>query len=101
MVDRITQEVLAGTLDNVIALPLGQTSLIANIRGDCKSLRQGMLTMQQCLRALGDLVRNLDDRPEEAERLRAHMAELNELLSLRLDQLLLTERLLQEMLRRG
>lgn len=101
MVDRITQEVLAGTLDNVIALPLGQTSLIANIRGDCKSLRQGILTMQQCLRALGDLVRNLDDRPEEAERLRAHMAELNELLSLRLDQLLLTERLLQEMLRRG
>jgi len=29
------------------------------------------------------------------------MAELNELLSLRLDQLSLTERLLQEMLRRG
>ncbi|PJG52425.1 hypothetical protein CVM73_26205 [Bradyrhizobium forestalis] len=101
MVDRITQEALTDTLDNVISLPLGQTSLVANIWRDCKSLRQGILTMQQCLGALGDLVRNLDDRPGEADRLRVHMTELNELLSLRLDQLLLTERLLQEMLRRG
>ncbi|WP_271505620.1 hypothetical protein [Bradyrhizobium sp. CCBAU 11357] len=51
--------------------------------------------------AVRNLVRNLDDRPDEAERLRAHTAELNELLCLRLDQLSLTERLSQEMLRRG
>jgi|GEM_PF-2201975 len=100
MADRIKKETRAGTIDNVIALPLNPTSLVANTRRDCKSLQQSIVTMQQCLRALGDLVRNLDDGPE-AERLRAHMAELNELLSLRLDQLSLTERLLQEMLRRG
>ncbi|MBP0112383.1 MULTISPECIES: hypothetical protein [Bradyrhizobium] len=101
MADRNTQEALAGAVDNVIALPLRQTSLVADIMRDCDSLRQAIVTMQQCLGALGDLIRNLDDRPEEAERLRAHMAELNELLSLRLDQLSLTERLLQEMVRRG
>lgn len=98
MADRITQDSLAG--DNVVALPLSHTGLIANTRRDCKSLQQSIVTMQQCLSALGDLVRNLDDRPQ-AERLRAHMAELNELLLLRLDQLSLTERLFQEMLRRG
>ncbi|RXG88825.1 MULTISPECIES: hypothetical protein [Bradyrhizobium] len=100
MADRIKKETRAGAIDNVIALPLSPTSLVANTRRDCKSLQQSIVTMQQCLRALGDFVRNLDDGPE-AERLRAHMAELNELLSLRLDQLSLTERLLQEMLRRG
>ncbi|NUR13995.1 MAG: hypothetical protein HOQ20_19435 [Bradyrhizobium sp.] len=101
MANRNTQEALAGALDNVIALPLRQTSLLASTMRDCNSLRQGIVTMQQCLRALGDLVQNLDDRPEEAKRLRAHMAELNELLFLRLDQLSLTERLLQAMLHRG
>ncbi|MDA9544446.1 MULTISPECIES: hypothetical protein [unclassified Bradyrhizobium] len=100
MTDRNTQESLAGARDNVIPLPLRQTSLVASTMRDCNLLRQGIVAMQQCLRALRDLVRNLDDRPEEAERLRAHMAELNELLYLRLDQLSLTERLLQEMLRR-
>ncbi|SDH27316.1 hypothetical protein SAMN05216338_1007106 [Bradyrhizobium sp. Rc2d] len=100
MADRTTQESLAGAVDNVIALPLSQTSLVANTSRDCKSLQQSIATMQQCLRALGDFVRNLDDGPE-AEGLRAHMAELNELLSLRLDQLSLTERLLQDLVRRG
>lgn len=96
MADPITQESLAG----VVEFPLSQTSLVASARRDCKSLQQSIATMQQCLAALGDFLRNIDDRPQ-VERLRAHMAELNELLSLRLDQLSLTERSLQEMLRRG
>lgn len=98
MADPITQESLAGAVE--IAFPLSQTRLVASARRDCKSLQQSIATMQQCLRALGDFLRNIDDRPQ-VERLRGHMAELNELLSLRLDQLSLTERLLQEMLRRG
>jgi len=64
MADRIKKETRAGTIDNVIALPLNPTSLVANTRRDCKSLQQSIVTMQQCLRALGDLVRNLDDGPE-------------------------------------
>lgn len=98
MADPITQESLAGAVE--IAFPLSQTCLVASARRDCKSLQQSIATMQQCLTALDDFLRNLDDRPR-AERLQAHMAELNDLLSLRLDQLSLTERLLQEMLRRG
>lgn len=98
MADPITQESLTGAVE--IAFPLSQTSLVASARRDCKSLQQSIATMQQCLEALGDFLRNIDDRPQ-AERLQAHMAELNDLLSLRLDQLSLTERLLQEMLRRG
>lgn len=99
MVDRITQEWLAGAVDNIVALPLTQDSMVADTRRDCKSLQQSIATMQQCLDALADLVRNLDDGPE-ARRLRAHMTELSELLLLRLDQVSLTERLLEELLRR-
>ena len=69
MANRNTQEALAGALDNVIALPLRQTSLLASTMRDCNSLRQGIVTMQQCLRALGDLVQNLDDRPEDCREL--------------------------------
>lgn len=98
MADPITQESLGGAVE--IEFPLSQTSLVASARRDCKSLQQSIATMQQCLTALDDFLRNLDDRPR-AERLQAHMAELNDLLSLRLDQLSVTERLLQEMLRRG
>lgn len=98
MADPITQESLAGAVE--IAFPLSQASLVASARRDCKSLQQSIATMQKCLTALGDFLRNIDDRPQ-VESLRAHMAELNELLSLRLDQLSLTERSLQEMLRRG
>lgn len=100
MAGRLTLASSADAIDNVVALPLCQTSLVASSRRDCKRLHQSIATMQQCLSALGDFLGNLDDTPE-AERLRPHMAELNELLSLRLHQLSVTDSLLQEMLHRG
>lgn len=98
MADRFAQE--RPTVDNVIAWPFRATSLVANARRDCEMLQQSVATLQRCLGALGDFLRSFDGGPE-SERLRAHMAELNELLSLRLAQISQTERLLQEMLHRG
>ena len=98
MADRFAQERSTG--DNVIAWPLNATGVVANARRDCETLQQSVATLQRCLAALGDFLRSFDGAPE-TERLRAHMAELNELLSLRLAQISQTERLLQELLRRG
>jgi hypothetical protein len=86
--------------DNLIAWPFRATSLVANTRRDCETLQQSVVTLQRCLGALHDFLRNFDEGPE-TERLRAHMAELNELLSLRLAQISETEHLLQELLCRG
>ncbi|MDN4985638.1 hypothetical protein KUL72_36000 [Bradyrhizobium arachidis] len=98
MTDPFAQERPTG--DNVIAWPFRATSVVANARRDCETLQRSVATLQRCLGALGDFLRNFDDRPE-AEGLRAHMAELNELLSLRLAQISRTECLLEELLRRG
>ncbi|SFK12062.1 hypothetical protein [Bradyrhizobium sp. Gha] len=98
MIDRPAQKESTG--DNVITWPFRATSVVANARIDCETLQQSVVTLQRCLGALGDFLRNFDDGPE-TKRLRAHMAELNELLSLRLVQISETERLLQELLRRG
>jgi hypothetical protein len=97
MADRLAQGPSTG--DNVVAWPF-KASVIADASGDCERLQQSVATLQRCLGTLGDFLRNFDDRPE-TERVRAHMAELNELLSLRLTQISQTERLLQELLRRG
>jgi ADP-ribose pyrophosphatase YjhB (NUDIX family) len=100
MIDRMMQESPAGAVNNVVALPHTQTGVLAGVRRDCRSLHQSVATLQRCLEGLGDLIRNLDDGPE-AERLRAHVMELDELLLLRIRQLSVTERLLEDLIRRG
>lgn len=88
------------TNGNVVALPFSRERyLIAQSRRDCEAMRQSILTVQRCLRDLEEVTGSMDDRSER-ERLQSHVAELHELLLLRLDQLSRTDLFLQEALGR-
>lgn len=95
---------LAGGDKSIIVPGMGRADevgeakcLIAESRRDCESLRQNIYTVQQCLRALEDVIGGVDDE-SSCERLQCHLAELNGLLLWRFDQLAATERLLNEAL---
>lgn len=83
---------------NIIPLPFSRERyLIVQTRTDCELLRRNVNVVIECLCALNGVLENMNDRSVREE-LQSRVAQLNELLALRLDQLSAADRLLQDML---
>lgn len=86
--------------DRANIIPLPSEALRGHLAGacaDCETLRKNIHTVREGLGTLESVVADIDDTPAR-ERLQGRMVLLDQMLSLRLDQLAEVDRLLQEAL---